>query len=54
MKTNLKPLYFDTRYCSKCKKPVPLDLGGEWETFNNGRNRRWVCAPCKPPAGNIK
>ena len=32
-------------FCSRCNDSKP-SKGGVYDTFNNGRNRRFVCADC--------
>lgn len=45
-----KPLLSDgqgqqPRFCTECRMSREI-LGGEWRSFNKGRNRRWVCVEC--------
>lgn len=35
-----------SRWCSLCKLHKPVD-GGEWITFNRGKNRKWICSKHK-------
>jgi hypothetical protein len=42
-KAHVEPV---TRWCSACWD-TPLIVGGMYVTFNNGKNRRWICMSCK-------
>ena len=41
------------RYCSNCGL-TKKTANGYWKIAPNGKNRRWMCAPCSTKRLNVK